>query len=120
ETNYLLAPPLLSRSKDKTKDPDKMTFGDWLTPVLKFVASKRKIRNSRLDPFRYSTERKIDLALLKAYEALLEHTIEFLNTDNQTQLLQQHKMAEQVRGFGQMRVKKAREVMANWSADPNS
>ncbi len=119
ETNYLLAPPLFSRSKDKTKDPDKMSFGDWLTPVLRFVAGKRKIRNSRLDPFRYSTERKIDLALLKAYEALLEHTIESLNTDNQTQLLQQHKMAEQVRGFGQMRIKKAQEVMANWSANLN-
>jgi indolepyruvate ferredoxin oxidoreductase len=114
--NYHLAPPLLSRANHGKKNPSKIKFGPWLTPLLKLMAHAKTIRNTWFDLFRYTAERKTDIALLKAYELLLDHVIETLQPGNHADLLGQIKMAEQIKGFGHGRVTKAKEVMAKWAA----
>ncbi len=116
--NYHLAPPLPGRWHPE--NPGKRRFGAWLTPVFSFMAARRTLRNTWFDPFRFSEERKTDLALLRAYEQLIDFTIENLREDNQDNLLKQLKTAEQVKGFGQMREEKANEVMSNWQTNSTS
>jgi len=65
------------------------------------MAAQRKIRNTWLDPFRFSIERKADLALLRAYKQLVDFAIENLQAGNRVELPKQLKMAEQVGCFGQ-------------------
>lgn len=113
---YHLAPPLLSRPEENHGNPTKMSFGAWLSPVLRFLSGQRTKRNTWLDPFRFSAERKADQALVLAYEELMDYVIDKLQTDNQEEMLKQLVMAEQVKGFGQMRQQKAEEVVAKWVA----
>jgi indolepyruvate ferredoxin oxidoreductase len=112
--NYHLAPPLPGWLKQQSANPSKIKFGTWLSPVLQFLANRRAIRNTWLDPFRFSVERKTDLALLYAFEALIEQLIETLNVDNQNDFMEKLELAGQVKGFGQIRHEKAQSVMAKW------
>ena len=112
---YHLAPPLLSRAEKNHEKPEKMSFGAWLNPALRYLSKQRTKRNTWLDPFRFSTERKADLALLQAYEILMDFVIDNLQTDNREEMLKQLTMAEQAKGFGQMRQDKAAELIAKWA-----
>jgi indolepyruvate ferredoxin oxidoreductase len=114
--NYHLAPPLLSRSKYNAKNPSKIKFGPWLTPLLKLMVHAKTIRNTWFDPFRYTAERRTDLALLSAYEQLIDNVTETLQSGNHAALLEMAELAEQIKGFGHGRVTKAEEVMAKWTA----
>jgi indolepyruvate ferredoxin oxidoreductase len=114
--NYHLAPPLPGWLKQNFPSPSKIKFGTWLGPVLKFLSSKRTFRNTWLDPFRFSIERKTDLALLDAYEALIEQVIEKLNADNHSEFFERLSLAEQVKGFGKLRHEKSENAIANWIA----
>jgi indolepyruvate ferredoxin oxidoreductase len=113
---YHLAPPLLSRPVKNHGNPAKMSFGAWLNPVLRFLSAQRTKRNTWLDPFRFSAERKADLALVQAYEELVGFVIDNLQTENREEMLKQLTMAEQTKGFGQMRQQKAEELRAKWVA----
>ncbi len=112
--NYHLAPPLPTWLKHFFSSPSKIKFGAWLSPALSFLSNRRKTRNTWLDPFRFSVERKTDLALLYAFEALIEQVIGTLNADNQNDFLEKLELAGQVKGFGKLRHEKAESVMAKW------
>jgi indolepyruvate ferredoxin oxidoreductase len=113
---FHLAPPLLSRPGENQGNPEKISFGAWLNPVLRLLSGQRRKRNTWLDPFRFSAERKTDLALIRAYEELMDFVIDRLQTNNREEMLKLLLMAEQVKGFGQLRLEKAEEVMAKWVA----
>ena len=112
--HYQLAPPLLSRLRRTINRPEKMQFGRWLTPVLRQLAKHRTIRNSWRDPFRYSHDRKTDLALLKAYEDLLDQVSVNLSPDTHDSLLEQLCQVDKVKGFGALRQQSAVRVIKEW------
>ena len=105
-----LAPPIFSRAAE----PKKWSFGPWLKPALTLLASLRKTRNTWLDPFRYSTDRKLELALLAKYEALLRYIAENLQSQNYADLARLAKEFEQVRGFGHIRASSMKNLSKRW------
>ena len=99
---FLLAPPLLGTKKRR--------FGAWMTSVFRLLASMRRVRNTILDPFRYTQERKLDLALIANFEAVADEVMRGLNRQNLPTALALLKLPLTVRGFGHVKAAKWREA----------
>jgi len=98
--HYHLAPPLPGSKDDIDKNPPKKKFGPWLRPVLKTLATVRPLRNSVLDPFSYSTERRSAARLISELESFIDRLQQHLNDQNHAQMLALLQSLEQVRGYG--------------------
>ena len=51
-----------------TGRPKKRAFGPWIMKVFGLLVPLRKLRGTPLDPFGYAPERKVERALITAYE----------------------------------------------------
>ena len=60
--HYHLAPPILSWLKDSNGMPRKIRIGQWITPVLRGLASLSWLRESWIDPFGFSSDKKAERA----------------------------------------------------------
>jgi indolepyruvate ferredoxin oxidoreductase len=60
--HYHLAPPILSWLKDGNGAPRKIRIGQWITPVLRGLASLSWLRESWIDPFGFSRNKKTERA----------------------------------------------------------
>ena len=101
--NYLLAPPILGIKKRR--------FGEWLNMPLRMLAKVRGIRNTWLDPFRFSTERRESLWLLQHFEGIVEILLRGLNRQNLTIAIDIASLPQQMRGFGHVRQKKVAQAL---------
>ena len=63
KVKYLLAPPLMGTKKRR--------FGGWMRVCFKLLTGMKGLRNTLLDPFAYSAERKMALQLTAEFEGLL-------------------------------------------------
>ncbi|MDZ7853886.1 MAG: indolepyruvate ferredoxin oxidoreductase family protein [Halomonas sp.] len=107
-----LAPPLLSGRKDAQGRPVKRRFGPWMLKAMKGLARLRGLRNSALDPFRFTADRKLDRQLLTEYEAQLDELVAHLNDSTHATALALAKLPEEVRGFGPVREAAAEKAKA--------
>ena len=55
-----LAPPLMTRVDPETGRPRKIKFGPWIFTAMGIMGKLKAVRGSRLDPFSYTQERKLD------------------------------------------------------------
>jgi len=101
--NFNLAPPLLNGKKDRSGRPKKRQFGPWMLKAMKLLARMRGMRNSALDPFRFSEDRKLDRRLLADYEALIDQLLAGLKAENLHTAVALARLPEEVRGFGPVR-----------------
>jgi len=101
--SYHLAPPILAGNHDIQGNAPKKTFGAWLTPLLRLLANGRKIRNSMMDPFRYTAERRENLALLKAFERFIDTSANTLCSENHSELVSIAASVIKVSGYGHQR-----------------
>jgi len=101
--NFHLAPPLLNGKKDRSGRPKKRQFGPWMLKAMKLLARMRGMRNSALDPFRFSEDRKLDRRLLADYEALIDQLLAGLKAENLHTAVALARLPEEVRGFGPVR-----------------
>ena len=97
---FHLAPPLLARKDPHTGLPAKRTFGGWLMPVLKVVASLRGLRGTPLDLFGYSAERRTERALIAEYEMTVRELCQGLSPRNYDDAVGVASVPEQIRGYG--------------------
>ena len=100
--SYAFAPTWL---RDPSKN--KRRIGSWMRPVLKVIASLRALRNTVLDPFRFSEERKLDRELLDRLTRDVELVLEKLNERNYDTVVELLGAYRKVKGFGYVR-------KANW------
>ncbi len=98
--SFHLAPPIFSRPGPDGR-PQKITFGPWLVPVLKWLAKARKLRGSWLDPFRFGHEKAVDRKLLANYEADLDLISK--TPGSMDDALRLANWPSEVRGFGPVR-----------------
>ena len=98
-----LAPPALRLARDGRGRPRKIAFGGWILPVLGVLARARRIRDSWLDPFRFTADRKRDRALIESYEAVLDEVTAELHAGNIAAALALVTSVDRVRGFGEVR-----------------
>jgi len=115
--HFHLAPPLLSRRDPLTGHLRKRRFGPWLGGVFAVLAPLRFLRGSPLDPFGYTAERRMERALVRDYEALIEEILPRLRPDNAALALRMAAFPEEIRGFGHVKQKSVDRVLpllAQW------
>jgi len=110
--HYHFAPPLLVAIDPASGEPVKREFGPWMKPLLRLLASFRRIRGSALDPFARSAERRLDLALIREYEACVDALLASLADANHATAVEIATLPERVRGFGRVRARAAEEMRA--------
>lgn len=96
---YKLAPPVLERFLGRRK----IKLGGWMHSVFKVLAAMKGVRNTRLDPFAYSSERKLDLRLRDEYLNWLEPMLSNLSEQNLPIAVALAKLPQDVRGFGHVK-----------------
>ncbi len=104
---FHLAPPLLSRLDPVTGRPRKRAFGAWVLPLFGLLARVRRIRNTPLDPFRGTEDRRLERALLAEYEESLERLLPALSAQTHAVAVELAALPGQVRGFGPVRARHA-------------
>ena len=80
------------------------------------LAWARRLRNTWLDPLRFSLTRREELATLAAYEALLKRLLAGLRADTLDEACELAESAEAIKGFGVVRQAHAAPVLARWQA----
>ncbi|WP_295533251.1 indolepyruvate ferredoxin oxidoreductase family protein [uncultured Thioclava sp.] len=98
--NYHMAPPIFSRKTDARGRPVKRSFGPWMTPALRALASLRRLRGSKFDLFGYSQERKQEVALIDWFETLLETLPALISDKTAASALEALEIPMQFRGYG--------------------
>jgi indolepyruvate ferredoxin oxidoreductase len=108
---YHLAPPFLAR-KNSNGEPRKITFGPWMKPVFKMLASLRVLRATPFDVFGYSGERQTERRLIDDYEILLNQILGKLRPENIGIAQSIAAIPEKIRGYGYIKTRNLRAAKA--------
>ncbi|RKP49352.1 indolepyruvate ferredoxin oxidoreductase family protein [Trinickia fusca] len=103
QVKFNLAPPALSKAKAGGV-PRKMTFGQWLWPVLGMLAKWRGLRGTALDPFGRTVERRMERALADDYETTMVRALATLDTSNAEDIAKLAELHVRVRGYGHVKL----------------
>ncbi|WP_170786653.1 indolepyruvate ferredoxin oxidoreductase family protein [Ruegeria lacuscaerulensis] len=94
-----LAPPILG-SKGPNGRPKKRTYGEWMLGPLKLLSKLKVLRATPLDIFSYSSERRMERALIKQYERDLKEITPLINTQTRDAVIALARLPLDIRGFG--------------------
>jgi indolepyruvate ferredoxin oxidoreductase len=108
---FNLAPPFLP-GKAANGRPQKRTFGRWMLPVFRLLASMRHLRGTPFDVFGFSHDRKLERSLIGEYEALLEQVLAGFDGRNSKPAAQLLGLHDQIRGYGPVKAQAADKVRA--------
>jgi indolepyruvate ferredoxin oxidoreductase len=97
---FYLAPPLWAHADPVTGEPRKRSYGPWMLHAFRLLASARRLRNSFLDPFRFTADRRQERELIVSYEALIHEILAGLHAGNHATATELASLPEQIRGFG--------------------
>ncbi|RLA21323.1 MAG: indolepyruvate ferredoxin oxidoreductase family protein [Gammaproteobacteria bacterium] len=114
EIKFHMAPPLISTRDPITGHLKKREFGGWMLTALEFATKFKGLRNSALNPFYNSPERKEDRAVLTHYEAVLARIINELSEENREVALEMARAPEKIRGYGHVRTENIKSAMQHW------
>jgi len=112
--NYHLAPPLLASVDTETGRAKKRRFGPWVTPLLKFVAGMKGLRNTALDPFQFAQDRRDERELLERYESSLQLIQNHLSENNYAMACELADIPEQIRGYGVVKKNALLKIDKRW------
>ena len=101
---FRMAPPFLG---DK-----KRSFGAWIAPLFRVLASLKQLRGSRFDPFRSSTDRRLDTSLRERFQRDLERLGANLDESNRDAYATYLQRFQEIRGYGHVRARNAERVLA--------
>lgn len=97
---FHLAPPLLSRMDPGTGRPRKISVGSWILPVFTVLSRFKSLRETMLDPFGRTAERKLERDLRDAYLSSMQEHCATLRADNLEAATTLALAPLDVRGFG--------------------
>jgi indolepyruvate ferredoxin oxidoreductase len=95
-----LSPPMLARPDPRTGRPRKLAFGAWIFPVLKALAAMKGLRETPLDPFGRTAERRRERELRDLYLARIARLAEGLAPETLDAAVAEAAAPLAVRGFG--------------------
>jgi len=111
---FHLAPPLLARRDPERGEPRKIAFGPWVMGVFRLLAKLKRLRGTPLDVFGRSAERRMERALIREYEEIVEALLAGLSRENHAAAVEIAAAADEIRGFGHVKAKSAAAVRARW------
>jgi indolepyruvate ferredoxin oxidoreductase len=97
---YHLAPPFLPSEHDARGRPRKRVFGQWIQTPLAMLARLKVLRGTRLDPFGYTPERRMERELISWYEGVIERMLRELDAARLPGLVAIAKAPMEIRGYG--------------------
>ncbi|MBA3895943.1 MAG: indolepyruvate ferredoxin oxidoreductase family protein [Sphingomonadaceae bacterium] len=115
-----LAPPLLARRDPVSGEPRKIRFGPWILPVFSILARFKGLRGTPFDPFGYTAERRMERRLIGAYQAMIDELSRDLTGNNYARAVRLAASADQIRGYGHIKQRNARDVEAGWARRSHS
>ncbi|MDA0977233.1 MAG: indolepyruvate ferredoxin oxidoreductase family protein, partial [Proteobacteria bacterium] len=101
--DFHLAPPLLSRKDPGTGKPRKMKLPGLVLQVFRLLAPLRFLRGTRLDPFGYSAERRMERQLRDEYREQMLDIAAKLDNSNYTPAVKLAALAMEIRGYGHVK-----------------
>ncbi len=96
---FHLAPPILS-GKGANGRPIKRAFSERFLGPFKFLTRLKSLRGTPLDPFGYSTERRMERALIRQYEKDMEEVLPKLTPETRDAITALGRLPLDIRGFG--------------------
>jgi indolepyruvate ferredoxin oxidoreductase len=113
---FHLAPPLLARTDPATGRPKKIRFGGWMMGAFGLLARFRFLRGTPLNPFGWSTERRLERRLIADYEALVHELTAALAPHNHALAVAIAAVPERIRGFGPVKERNVTAAKAEEAA----
>lgn len=110
--NYHLAPPIIGFGKKPNGRPRKRAFGPWMMKAFKQLAKYKHLRGGKWDIFGYSSERKMERALIEDYKATIENALGKLSNDNRQFVSAIARLPEEIRGFGPVKLEAIEKAKA--------
>ena len=104
---FHLAPPLLAPTDPNTGLPRKITLGGWVDPVFRLLSKFRFLRGTRLDPFGYTEDRKLERTLIEAYPGVIERALTHLDEKTLSTITEIAALPAMVRGYGHVKARNA-------------
>ncbi len=98
-----IAPPLVAKRDVATGHLRKREFGPAMLKVFGVLARFRRLRGTWLDIFGCSAERRLERALIGAYEARIEGLLARLDARNHATIVEIAALAQSMRGFGHVK-----------------
>ncbi len=116
-----LAPPIFTRTDARTGRPAKLAFsGAWMLPLLKALAKFKGLRESPVDIFAYTSERRLERRLRDAYLERMQREAQDLTPASLERSLRLAEAAMSVRGFGVVKRAGAEQVLTMLLATPET
>lgn len=112
---FHFAPPLLARRDPFTGRPRKITLGPRTATLLRWMAKGKGLRNTVLDPFGYTHERRMERRFWREYQSLLNSLSKNLNQANYATALELAELPQQLRGFGPVKMESAKKYEARFA-----
>ncbi|MBB4630815.1 indolepyruvate ferredoxin oxidoreductase family protein [Sphingosinicella soli] len=106
-----LSPPLLARRDPNTGRPRKFAFGSWIFPLFKLLASLRWLRETPLDVFGWTSDRRIERALRDAYLSTMTRRLGTLSAADFQAVVVIAGAPLEVRGFGPVKEGSAQALL---------
>lgn len=104
---FHMAPPAFVRGR-AGQAPVKVTLGAWLRPVLRMLALGKRLRGTPLDVFGYTQERRMERALIDAYQTLLAEVLPQVHPGNLHIARDLLALPQSMRGFGHVKERNVR------------
>jgi indolepyruvate ferredoxin oxidoreductase len=122
QLEFYMAPPLLSRPKNG-QPPRKIRLGAWMLGAMKWLARGKALRGGAFDVFARTEERRMERALISAYESRIAELLSTLKAGNLSLAREIAAVPATMRGFGHVKLAnialaKAREAELLHRFDP--
>lgn len=95
-----LAPPLIAPKDPVSGRPIKRLYGGWMIALMPTLARFKALRGTRLDPFGYTAERKMERGLRDEFLGVLDRICSPPDGVEFPLLVQLAELPQMVRGFG--------------------
>ncbi len=97
---FNLAPPILGGAPVNGRPRKRAFSARWMLPLLKLLASGRKLRGTPFDIFARTAERRSERQLIADYELLVERVLAQLTPVNRRAAAALLSLASEIRGYG--------------------
>ncbi len=113
---FHFAPPLLARTDPRTHRASKIDVGPWILPLLRLLAGMKFLRETPLDPFGWTAERRLERRLRDQYLRTVAELCSQLTVANRRECISQAEAPLGIRGFGVVKRPGAEELLARLSS----
>jgi len=100
---YSFAPPLFARRDPATGHLLKRRYGHWMHKALRLLAKGRGLRGTRLDPFGYLADRKLERKLIEEYESTIRKLLASLDRKTLDDALIIAELPMAIKGYGHVK-----------------